>query len=423
MSQIQSTAKDVLDFKRLLGAVILFLCIPSLFSLPYLFYTFFRKRSGNKTDYVIFIVCISIFFAAINATKSVGGDQWRYWMAYNNVPIKGFLYALMNIYGTPEAWQGINHHISGEFMNGVYNYIGYYLSFGYYPLFVFLFTLTSYILLLLGYYRFCLTLKSPHIPIICGILIISFFYLYFQFTLQIQKQFFAQAIMMYVIGNYAYYGRLRRKDWFAVACSVFTHQSMLFFVPFILLKRFRSKMGKGTIAFVFIILAFLVFWGPSLMGGVDFSNGSALSYGLERFANSETNNDGLSIQMNQVVVIGLPLAVICFRQLQLNRNYVVPSQQFIVIVVSLILVTTAAMVRQPLAQYRFFMMLMPFMPFIYSMTYRNIQKRNIFLMILAVAMVVWFFFQFEYIYWTYAPEIDILIKSPIFLVFSNYQGF
>ena len=131
MSQIQSTAKDVLNSQRLLGAVLLFLCIPSLFSLPYLFYTFFRKKSGNKTDYVIFIVCISIFFASINATKSVGGDQWRYWMAYNNVPIKGFLYALMNIYGTPEAWQGINHHISGEFMNGVYNYIGYYLSFGY----------------------------------------------------------------------------------------------------------------------------------------------------------------------------------------------------------------------------------------------------------------------------------------------------
>ena len=198
---------------------------------------------------------------------------------------------------------------------------------------------------------------------------------------------------------------------------------MLFFVPFIFLKRFRSQMGKGTITFVFIVLAFLFFWGPSLMVDVDFSNGSALSYGLERFANSETLNDGLSIQLNQVVVIGLPLAVICFRQLQLNRNHVVPSQQFIVIVVSLILVTTAAMVRQPLAQYRFFMMLMPFMPFIYSMAYRNIQKRNILLTILAIIMVVWFFLQFEYIYWTYAPEIDILIKSPIFLVFSNYQGF
>jgi len=423
MNQTFSTVKERINLKKIFCTASLFLCIPSLFSLPYLFYTFLRQRNCNRTDYVIFITCVSIFFAAINATKSVGGDQWRYWMAYNNVPIKGFLYALMNIYGTPEAWQGINHHISGEFMNGVYNYIGYYLSFGYYPLFAFLFTLASYILLLLGYYRFCLTLKSPHIPIICGILIISFFYLYFQFTLQIQKQFFAQAIMMYVIGNYAYYGRLRKKDRFAIVCSVFTHQSMLFFVPFILLKRFRSKMEKGTIILVFIILALLVFWGPRLMGSLDLSNGSALSYGIERFANSEINNDGLSIQMSQVAVIGFPLGIICFHQLLLNRNNVVPSQQFIVIVVSLILVTTAAMSRQPLAQYRFFMMLMPFMPFIYSIAYRNIQKRNILLMILAVVMIIWFFFQFEYIYWTYAPEVDILIKSPIILVFSNYQGF
>ena len=426
MSQIQSTAKDVLKTPRLLGAVLLFLCIPSLFSLPYLFYTFFRKKSGNKTDYIIFIACISIFFAAINATKSVGGDQWRYWMAYNNVPIKGFLYALKNIYGTPEAWQGINHHISGEFMNGVYNYVGYYLTFGYYPLFAFIYTFISYLLLFIGLYKFCSTFEKPHIPIVCGILTIAFFYLYFQYTLQIQKQFFAQAIIMYVIGDYAKNGKLYLRDWIALFCAVFTHQSMLFFIPFLVLKRFRKQMNRGTELLILLVLGLLIYYGPSLLGGgANNVSSNALTYGVNRFANSETNNDTKenALVFSQVLVIALPMALICWKKMMAYRRHFMASQSFLVVVVSLLLVTVTVMYKQPTAQYRFFMMLIAFMPFIYPMSFDKIKLRDNVLKGIAVVMIAWFFVQYDKIVWSYAPEIHVLFKNPILLVAANYQGF
>ena len=52
------------------------------------------------------------------------------------MPEQGFVGSLINIYGIQTTWEETKTHISAEFMNGVYNYVGYYLTFGYYPLFL-----------------------------------------------------------------------------------------------------------------------------------------------------------------------------------------------------------------------------------------------------------------------------------------------
>ena len=412
-----------LNTYKLIGYVLVFMLLPSFVGLPWIIYSALKDTKHSKTSYYVFICCIIAFLASINATKFVDGDQVRYWFAYNNVPIKGYWYALMNIYGDPEAWQEVNTHISGEFMNGIYNYIGYYLSFGYYPLFEFMLTFLSYFLLLTGLYKFCKTLPSPHLPIIYGTLIMSFFYLYFQFTLQIQKQFLAQSFMMYVIGNYAYNGYLRKKDWVMMICSIFTHQSMLFFVPFIVLKRYRKKLSKVTIFMTFFVLAFLIYYGPKFLSSTDLGQGDALTYGVRRFASSESNVDGLGLKTPIVLAVGGPMFLICLRRLLSFRKNFNASQSFLVILTSLIIVATAAMTRQPTTQYRFFMMLMPFMPFIYPLAFDKLKNRNMFLCVLAYFMIVWFIFQFEHILWIYAPELHVFIKSPLMLIFTNYQGY
>lgn len=422
MCQLQIKNESI-NTRKLLGYVLVFMLLPSFIGLPWIIYSALKEPKPSKTNYYIFICCIIVLLASINATKSVDGDQVRYWYAYNNVPIKGFWYALINIYGDPESWQEVNTHISGEFMNGVYNYIGYYLSFGYYPLFEFMLTFLSYFLLLTGLYKFCKTLPTPHLPIIYGTLIMAFFYLYFQFTLQIQKQFLAQSFMMYVVGNYAYNGYLRKRDWVIMVCSIFTHQSMLFFVPFIVLKRYRKKLSKATIFITFMALACLIYYGPRLLSSSDFSQGDALTYSVRRFASSENNNDGLGLKTSIVLAIGGPMFLICIRRLFAFRHNFNASQSFLVVLTSLIIVATAAMSRQPTSQYRFFMMLMPFMPFIYPLAFDRIKYRDSFLCILAYFMIIWFIIQFEKIVWVYAPELHIFIKSPLMLVLTNYQGY
>ena len=418
--------EEKVHWQDVIGILSFFIILPPFIGVPFVIMKVWMNKKCQKTDYFVLAFCVASFLAAVNATKTPSGDQYQYFCAYNNVPIHGLWYSLVNIYGYQYEWEEIRTSISGEFMNGVYNYIGYYITFGYYPLFEFFYTLVSYTLLFTGLYKFCSTFEKPRIPIICGILTIGFFYLYFQYTLQIQKQFFAQAIMMFVIGDYSKNGKLFFRDWVALFCSVFTHQSMFFFVPFIVLKRFRKRMDKLAMLFVLVVLGLLIYWGPKLLGGEnDVSSSNALTYGMSRFANSETHNDTTenALVLSQVLVIALPIGFICWKKTMSYRKVFVASQSFLIILVSLLLVTVFVMFKQPTAQYRFFMMLIAFMPFVYPMAFDNLRRRDKILEYIAIIMIAWFFFQFSRIIWTYAPEIDIIVKSPILLVFSNYQAF
>lgn len=98
---------------------VLFLILPPILGLPFIIYWISTKNRPSKSDYLSFIICISFYFSAINATKRPGGDQWQYWAAYMNVPKVGFIKSLIYIYGF-DIGKGAKD-ISGEFMNGVYN--------------------------------------------------------------------------------------------------------------------------------------------------------------------------------------------------------------------------------------------------------------------------------------------------------------
>ena len=231
---------------------------------------------------------------------------------------------------------------------------------------------------------------------------------------------------MYVIGDYAKNGKLYLRDWIALFCAVFTHQSMLFFIPFLVLKRFRKQMNRGTELLILLVLGLLIYNGPSLLGGgANNVSSNALTYGVNRFANSETNNDTKenALVFSQVLVIALPMALICWKKMMAYRRHFMASQSFLVVVVSLLLVTVTVMFKQPTAQYRFFMMLIAFMPFIYPMSFDKIKLRDNVLKGIAVVMIAWFFVQYDKIVWSYAPEMHIILKNPILLVAANYQGF
>ena len=411
--------KETINWNKIIVDLLLFSILPPIIGIPMMIIKILLNNKAKYSDYLSFMICIAIYFAAINATKRPGGDQWQYWAAYMNVPAIGFFKSLIYIYGLDLEKEA--NGISGEFMNGVYNYLGYYLTFGYYPLFAAIITFTNYIFNFLGIYKYAKTLKNPHIPIVCGILILSFFYLYFQYILHIQKQFLAQSIMMYVLSSYAVTGKLKKKEWFLMVCAIFTHAATLLFVPLILYKPLRAKLTKKGLLFLGVVFSILVILGPRLAGNVMFSDSnSALIYSLSRLSESETNNDGLGLVWTQVIVIAVPIALIILKKLWLDKKNLNNEQAFILNIILLLLLTVTAMFKQPLAQYRYFMMIIAFMPYAYFFISENIQTRDNILKIISLIMIVWFYYQFEKIVWHYAPEIDIIIKSPILLVFGNY---
>lgn len=421
MQQVFLNRSNNVQWSQVIVELVIFLLLPPIIGLPIVIFKAFQYRHNiTLTHYMAFIVCIAVYFATINSTKAPSGDQVQYYAAYMNVPQMGFVKSLVYIYGLDVGEEAKS--ISGEFMNGVYNYIGYYITFGYYPLYAALLTFANYILVFLGLYKFSQTLKKPHIPIVCGVLILSFFYLYFQYLLQIQKQFLAQSIMMYVLGSYAVSGKMGIKEWIMTACAIFTHAATTLFLPFLIFKPLRRRLTKIGLLCLGILFSILIIIGPQLAGNVASSIGdSALSYGVNRFAQSEINNDvEFGLVWSQVFVIALPLAWIVLRKLWTERKTLEQSHAFILNVVLLLLLTVVAMFKQPLAQYRYFMMLFAFMPFVYPFICKNTQHRDIILKIIAGIMIIWFYYQFDNIIWDFAPEMDIIIKSPIFLLFGNY---
>lgn len=421
MQQVFLNRSNNVQWSQVIVELVIFLLLPPIIGLPIVIFKAFQYRHNiTLTHYMAFIVCIAVYFATINSTKAPSGDQVQYYAAYMNVPQMGFVKSLVYIYGLDVGEEAKS--ISGEFMNGVYNYIGYYITFGYYPLYAALLTFANYILVFLGLYKFSQTLKKPHIPIVSGVLILSFFYLYFQYLLQIQKQFLAQSIMMYVLGSYAVSGKMGIKEWIMTACAIFTHAATTLFLPFLIFKPLRRRLTKIGILCLGILFSILIIIGPQLAGNVASSIGdSALSYGVNRFAQSEINNDvEFGLVWSQVFVIALPLAWIVLRKLWTERKTLEQSHAFILNVVLLLLLAVVAMFKQPLAQYRYFMMLFAFIPFVYPFICKNTYYRDIILKIIAGIMIIWFYYQFDNIIWDFAPEMDIIIKSPIFLLFGNY---
>lgn len=414
--------KDRINYSYLLACFLFFLILPPIIALPVVIFMVWMKKTPKYSDYLLLMVCIAAYLGAINATKQPNGDQVNYYVAYMNVPDIGFLKSLIYIYGTDYFVESGRTQISGEFMNGVYNYLGYYLTFGYYPLFAALYTFVEYLMIYLGLYKVFRKVQMPKYPIVCGVLTLSFFYLFFQYTLQIQKQFFAQAIMMYVLGSYAEKGKMTIKLWLIALCSILTHASTGLFLPFLLLKPLRGRLNKKWMAFIALMLFVFILYGPRMAENVASDNSGVAGYGMKRFAESEGQADlAGGLVMSQVLVIAVPMFIIVFRQLWIKRHVLIDeAQAFILNITLLLLLSVASMYSKPLAQIRYFMMLLAFMPFVYPFISSNVSKRNQWLMIISLVMVVWFYFQFSKITWHYAPEWQILIYPPVGLIAKGF---
>lgn len=422
MDKSLSYNKEIINWGYILGYFCLFLVLPPIIGLPVILYVVWKKSHPKYSDYLLLMACIAIYLGSINATKQPSGDQVNYYVAYMNVPLVGFIKSLIYIYGLDLLSDPGKTSISGEFMNGVYNYFGYYLTFGYYPLFAALYTFVEYLMIYLGIYKVFRKAQMPKYPIVCGVLTLSFFYLFFQYTLQIQKQFFAQAIMMYVLGSYAEKGKMTIKLWSIALCSILTHASAGLFLPFLLLKPLRGRLNKKWMAFIALMLFAFILYGPRMAENVASNNSGVAGYGMKRFAESEGQTDlAGGLVMSQILVIAVPMFIIVFRQLWLKRHlFIDKAQAFILNITLLLLLAVASMYSKPLAQYRYFMMLLAFMPFVYPFISSIVSKRNQWLMIISLVMVVWFYFQFSKITWHYAPEWQIVAYPPALLVYTGF---
>lgn len=394
--------------------------LPPFIGLPRLISNAMKIKRDDKTQYLTYIICISAIVATIIATKPPSGDQVSYYMAYKDVPHQGFVGSLINIYGYQFDNEEIKIHISGEFMNGVYNYFGYYITFGYYPLFLFFYFTIEFSLIGLGLYHYLRRLERPTVPIVSGMMTLLFFYLFFMMCSQLQKQYLGQAIMMYVLGTYADYGKMNKKLWLVTAISVFTHQSMLLFVPFLIFKPLRRRLTKKSLILLVGLMFVFITIGPQMAdritGHINNADRSALTYGINRFSNIVDDSDGLTMDMLQFTVVCVPIIYILLKKLWIERNTLSNHTAFMLNISLLLISVIIAMTSMPLAQYRYFNTVFAFIPFIYPFMISNVNKRDSFLKFVGFFMIFVLMATISSTGRAYAPLINLICEPPCLLI-------
>lgn len=403
-----------INWKFIIQSFVAFMVLPPFIGIPMVIFQALKNQKNEYSQYVAYFFCIAAYFAAVNATKIPAGDQVQYAAAFHNVPTQGFWGSLVHIYGLNVARGHAGaSNISGEFMNGVYNFFGYYLTFGQYWLFIFFYSFIEHLLLFFGLYHYCQRMRNPRIPIVCGVLIVSFFYLFFNLSLQIQKQFLAQAIVMYVLGRYSRTQTMDIRLWIFMVFAIFTHASTFIFVPFLLYKPLTKRLTLPTLAMLIVMMAAFVFIGPSVFDDMGFDAQGAIGYGLNRFTNVNTS-DGIEFSYTdyRTLIVGIPFLFCLFKSFVAQKRVRYRSDSFFMNILVLFLAAIVAMTGRPLLQYRYFMVLYFFMPFIYPSAFYNISKRNTFLEGTAIFIIFYFYLMFEDIVWTYAPESHIVFFPP-----------
>ena len=420
---MQITPKNIshkIYWRQILEELFITIILPPFIGLPRLISNAMKIKRDDKTKYFTYIICISAIVATIISTKPPTGDQISYSMAYQAVPQQGFIGSLINIYGYIHNYEMPKNAISVEFMNGVYNYIGYYLTFGYYPLFLFLYFTIEFSLIGIGLYHYLRNIKKPTVPIVSGMMILLFFYLFFIMCSQLQKQYLGQAIMMYVLGCYADYGRMNKKLWMITVISIFTHQSMLLFVPFLLFKPFRQKLTKKSqIALAGLIFAFIAV-GPNMAGKItnstNYNESSALTYGINRFSTAGIQTDELTMNVIQFTVVCIPMLYILLKKLWIERKKISAHATYMLNISLLLIVVIIAMRPMPLLQYRYFNTTFAFLPFIYPFMFSTVSNRDHFLKVIGFFMLFILMATISSTGRAYAPLFNLICEPPILLI-------
>jgi len=167
----------------------------------------------------------------------------------------------------------------------------------------------------------------------------------------------------------------------------------------------------------------LIILGPRIAGSLSVENGGVLSYGVSRLADSDglaDNAGSLTFLHPRTLIILLPLLYVLYKKLWRERKALNSTEMFILNIQLLLILAVFAMFNQPLAQYRYFMMTYFFVPFFLPYISSQVQKRDNILVLIAGLSLSTFYVFFEHIIWQYAPVFDIIIKSPILLMFGDY---
>lgn len=364
----------------------------------------------NKKSFMFLFLLLAIYMGAINATKIPVSDQLNYMNAYFSVPKQSLWQSLTNIYGSKYA----EDFTTKEMGYGFLNIIGYYISFGYYPLFILQFTTLLYMMFFVSIYKFFnfIKLHNKGVHIISAIFILCFFTQFFNLTIHLQRQMIATAVVFYAIID----SIIKQKvNYLFLVISITLHTSTALFLPiFLLIYIYRKiRIKNWQVLSILLVLAVLTRFLP-ILSSILLSSMGENNYALNRLTSAGSSTEG-RVSFLFTIIFSAPMIIISLYNLfkekfSKNEHILYLSYLYIFLFISITPDNTM--------QYRYFMMSYGFMPFILPLLIRKSGILSyLYLSIISTFFLFRFYLTFEDITYQYAPVEDIITNNIFNLIF------
>ena len=159
------------NIKLLKLLVIIIFLINPLISIIFLIIFYVNNDNLKLFDKRLFFILLSIFLGTINASRAIEGDLGFYYGVFNSVGENTFVDYFIN-------YSSSNKEIGYSILN----FLGYFISFGSWKLYITFITILIYMPLYLAidkYYK-----SNSSIITVSGVLLISLFFQFFSLSIQ-----------------------------------------------------------------------------------------------------------------------------------------------------------------------------------------------------------------------------------------------
>lgn len=392
------------DYKFIFKLLLISFILPPVVSLPYAIYTFLKDRKNCIKSYLTLFVVFASYMAVMNAGKMPTSDQSNYWAVYIQIPKEGLIWAMNHIYGFRDATNG------KEFMNGIYNYVGYYLTGGCYGLYIYLNTILMYMPFYYCIYKMFEGSKNAKAAVLCGVLCLSFFNQFFLLTVHLQRQFIAYSIIVYLMTLKATTGRT---NVLLIIVAFFTHTTSILFIPFLYLDLFYRRMGFKRMVLISILVVGALFIVTHFIGADDVEEETnALNYSLQRIKNA--GEDDVKFKPLEFLIFNFPMVIIALSRM--FKTFLKPLEYVVYNTYILLFLFVVSMTGNELVQYRYSFFTYGYLGMIMPMfCYEKRKVTRLFYPIVSVFFVARFYLTFNNTSWVYDP----IWKSLLFPEFYN----
>lgn len=230
------------------------------------------EECPKELMYMLFVF-IACWFGTINMTKIPLSDMVGYIKHFNVVPNKSFVENILH------------YDINGgrEPLYALINYIGYYVSFGKAPLFIFFLTFSFYMLMFSSIYKIYNLSDCSSYMIIGAVFAFAFFPQVFGFTAHLIRQMLATAIVVYAIACRMETGK---NNYFLLISAILIHTMTGLLVLLSVISILYKKLNSKKLILCIGLMLLMVIANSTISYLLKDSSSSVVAYASSRFGSS-----------------------------------------------------------------------------------------------------------------------------------------